>query len=239
MTVIPGKRIVVLSPHLDDAVLSLGASIADAVAGGADVAIVTAFAGDPDRSAEPSVWDRRAGFATSLQALEARREEDRRACAALGAKPVWLPFGYGGAAVDEGELATLLSDALSGADTVLIPGWPLKNPEHAVLALLAFRLGIPAPAIGLYVEQPYVWWRSYVEPGLVPELAAIGVGKPTWTALRASRAGRRAKRRALTAYRSQLRLLRGRTRSLPVRWRISFYERRAGGEGVGWLAASR
>jgi LmbE family N-acetylglucosaminyl deacetylase len=233
---IPGRRIVVLSPHLDDAVLSLGASIADAVATGADVAIVTAFAGDPAQRSDPSVWDQRAGFSSSLEALDARREEDRRACAALGARPVWLPFGYGGAAVDEHELGKQLADAVHGADTVLVPGWPLKNPEHAVLALLALRIGIASPTIGLYVEQPYVWWRSYDEPGLLPELAAVGVGRPSWTALRATRAGRRAKRRALHAYRSQLKLLRGRPRSLPVQWRIGFYERRAGGEGVGWIA---
>jgi LmbE family N-acetylglucosaminyl deacetylase len=236
MTGIPGKRIVVLSPHLDDAVFSLGASIADAVSRGADVAIVTAFAGDPARRDEPSAWDRRAGFRTSLEALEARRAEDRRACSALGARPVWLPFGYGGAAVDEHKLEQLLLDAVHGADTVLVPGWPLKNPEHAALATLALRSGIAVPAMGLYVEQPYVWWRSYVEPNLLPALAAIGVQRPAWTAVRATRAGRGAKRKALGAYRSQLRLLRGRRRSLPVSWRISFYERRAGGEGIGWIS---
>jgi LmbE family N-acetylglucosaminyl deacetylase len=239
VSTIPGSRIVVLSPHLDDAVLSLGAGIADAVARGADVSIVTAYAGDPARHDEPSAWDRRAGFKSSHEALEARREEDRKACTALGARPVWLPFAYGGVAVDERELGMLLVDAMRGADTVLLPGWPLKNPEHAALALLALRTGICSPTIGLYVEQPYVWWRSYVEPSLLPELAAAGVERPEWTAIRATPAGRRAKRRALNAYRSQVKLLRGRRRSLPVGWRISVYERRAGGEGVGWVAVAQ
>ena len=112
MSGIPGKRIVVLSPHLDDAVLSLGASIADAAATGADVAIVTAFAGDPARQGDPSVWDRRAGFSSSLEAIEARREEDRLACTAIGARPVWLPFGYGGVAVDERDLGKQLGEAV-------------------------------------------------------------------------------------------------------------------------------
>lgn len=239
MSGIPGERIVVLSPHLDDAVLSLGASIADAAAKGADVAIVTAFAGDPARQGDPSVWDRRAGFGSSLEALEARRQEDRLACTALGARPVWLPFDYGGAAVDERELGKQLGEAVRDADTVLVPGWPLKNPEHGVLALLALRIGISPPTLGLYVEQPYVWWRSYAEPELLPQLAAEGIDMPAWTALRATRAGRRAKRRASGAYRSQLKLLRGRALSLPVIWRIGLYERRAGGEGVGWIAQTR
>ena len=36
-------------------------------------------------------WDRRGGFATEGESARARREEDRRACAVLGATPVWLP----------------------------------------------------------------------------------------------------------------------------------------------------
>jgi LmbE family N-acetylglucosaminyl deacetylase len=236
---IPGKRVVVLSPHLDDAVLSLGASIADAAANGADVAIVTAFAGNPARRIDPSAWDRRAGFSDSLEALTARREEDRLACARIGARPVWLPFDYGGAEVDENELASQLVEAVRSADTVLVPGWPLQNPEHGVLALLALRLDLDAPALGLYVEQPYVWWRSYVEPGLLPQLAAAGIKNPAWIAVPSTRAGRRAKRRALGAYRSQLNLLRGRRLSLPVTWRVRLYELRVGGESVGWIAPTQ
>jgi LmbE family N-acetylglucosaminyl deacetylase len=233
---LPGSRIVVLSPHLDDAVLSLGAGIAEAAAGGAHVTVVTAFAGDPARLDDASAWDRRAGFSSSLDALRARRDEDRRACRAIGARPVWLPFGYGGTSVDERELEQELGRAVDGADTVLLPGWPLRNPEHSVLALLVLRLGIHPARLGLYVEQPYVWWRTYAAPDLPPQLADAGVPPPAWVALRVSRSSRRAKRRAARAYRSQLPLLRGRRVSLPVVLRIGLYERRAGGESVAWIA---
>jgi len=236
---IPGKTIAVVSPHLDDAVLSLGAGIWDATRAGAEVTVVTAFAGDPSYDGEPSAWDRRAGFESPLEALTVRRREDELACGRVGAQPLWLPFCYGGSPVDASELASQLDAAIRGAETVLIPGWPLKNPEHASLALLALRLLGGRQGVGLYVEQPYVWWRAYSPPGLLPLLAEAGVETITWTALHTTRAGRQAKRSALGAYRSQLKLLRGGARSLPLQWRIALYERRADGEGVGWPKARR
>lgn len=96
-----------------------------------------------------------------------------------------------------------------------------------------------SPTLGMYLEQPYACWRPYVEPGLLPQLAAVGVEKSAWNALRATWAGRRAKRRASGACRSQLKLLGGPRLSLPVVPPTGFYERRAGGEGVGWIAQAR
>jgi LmbE family N-acetylglucosaminyl deacetylase len=44
----PGERIVVVSPHLDDGVLSLGASIASWSRSGATVELLTVLGCDPD-----------------------------------------------------------------------------------------------------------------------------------------------------------------------------------------------
>ena len=236
---IKGKRIVVVSPHLDDAVLSLGASIADSASAGADVSVVTVFAGDPSLSEDPSPWDRRAGFTSTLEALEARRREDEIACSFVGARPVWLPFGYGGASVKDAELESMLADALRDAETVLIPGWPLENPEHARLAPVALRSVSSSATVGLYVEQPYATWQKTFKPGLPPELGRAGVKDPHWGALKPGWKARRAKSHGLRAYESQLRLLRGRRLAPPVGLRIWFYERRAGGEGVAWLTPVR
>ena len=81
--------VAVLSPHLDDAILSLGAAISGARG---DVRVVTVFAGDPDSTLAAGEWDSRAGFRTVGEAARARREEDALACADVGARPVWLPF---------------------------------------------------------------------------------------------------------------------------------------------------
>lgn len=50
--------LVVLSPHLDDAVLSLGATIARLSRHGRSVRVVTAFANDPTSRAPAGPWGR-------------------------------------------------------------------------------------------------------------------------------------------------------------------------------------
>jgi len=84
-------RVVVVSPHLDDAVLSLGATIARAARAGAQVHALTVFAyGDEDLPVAP--WDAECGFRSAGHARSVRREEDARGCALVGAIPDWLPF---------------------------------------------------------------------------------------------------------------------------------------------------
>src|SRR3712207_8859213 len=83
-------RVAVVSPHLDDAVLSLGASMHAAARRGARVEAVTVLAGDPASTTPADDSNRRAGFATAGEAARLRREEDRRACTAVRATPTWL-----------------------------------------------------------------------------------------------------------------------------------------------------
>ena len=66
--------VVVVSPHLDDAALSLGAAIARARRiGAARVVVLTVFAGNPESDLPAGGWDSRAGFATEGEASRARR----------------------------------------------------------------------------------------------------------------------------------------------------------------------
>ena len=153
---LPGERIVVVSPHLDDGVLSLGASIASWKRAGATVELLTVFACDPDSEAPAGGWDRRGGFSTEGESARARREEDRLACAAVGAAPVWLPFGsvdyerHG----DEADVRRAVREAVDRAALVLLPGFPLSHPDHAWLAQTL--AGEPlAGQVGGYAEQPY------------------------------------------------------------------------------------
>jgi LmbE family N-acetylglucosaminyl deacetylase len=82
-----------LSPHLDDAVWSCGGAIARQTGQGEQVMVLTIFAGDPPNGPLSP-------FARCLQdrwggqglAVAMRREEDRRACAILGAEAVHLGF---------------------------------------------------------------------------------------------------------------------------------------------------
>jgi LmbE family N-acetylglucosaminyl deacetylase len=230
----PGDRVVVLSPHLDDGALSLGAATAAWTRGGAEVRVLTVLAGRPDATGPAGPWDAASGFATEGAAAAARREEDRSACAILGAIPVWLDHvdGQYERNADDEEIWTTIRAAVGDARIVLAPGFPLLHPDHAWLGLLAVARRDPAWRFGLYVEQPYAIGSGRPRDhlgriGVDPEFA--GVHAP-WTA-------RRRKRRALLAYRSQHAQL---AEVVSGSWhdlqrRIDGLERRRGGEGVAWL----
>ena len=188
----PDGTIVVVSPHSDDGILSLGAAMARWVRAGRRVELLTVLALDPASEAPTLGWDRRAGFATEGEAARARRTEDGAACAVLGVAPHWLPFG----SVDferhgnDEEIWEAISGHVREAGVVLVPGSPLTHPDHAWLsALLADR--IAPERMALYAEQPYTA-RDGSAPFAPVELA--------WR-------DRLAKWRAIRAYRSQLPLL--------------------------------
>ena len=79
-------RVVVVSPHLDDAVMSLGATIAKAVQSGTRIEVLTVFAYKPSSSEPAGPWDTRCGYETEGQAADSRRAEDRQF------SPTILPF---------------------------------------------------------------------------------------------------------------------------------------------------
>ncbi len=191
-------RVVVISPHLDDAVFSLGATIAHATRAAAHVAVLTVFGCDPGSSAPANGWDTRGGFATEGAAASARRDEDREACGLVGAEPYWLPFRGGGYTPhkDRDAISAALAEHISGADVVLVPGFPLRNDDHAWLAELLAERSPPGFRLGRYAEQPYAYMVRKQQP--LPE---------TWTKQRATLADHLRKRHAVLAYRSQLPLL--------------------------------
>ncbi|WP_236572500.1 PIG-L deacetylase family protein [Burkholderia sp. 8Y] len=80
-------RTLLISPHLDDAVLGCGASLA----GASDVLVCTVFTGCPAADAHTD-WDAQCGFPDARQAMPARIEEDNRALGLLGATPLHLGF---------------------------------------------------------------------------------------------------------------------------------------------------
>ena len=102
--------VVVVSPHLDDAVLSCAGLIAGAPA----TTVVTVFAGYPPvRDATTPAeflpgttsWDQASGFAAGDDVVGLRRAEDRAALAHLGALPHWLDFLDNHYVVDPDESA--------------------------------------------------------------------------------------------------------------------------------------
>jgi LmbE family N-acetylglucosaminyl deacetylase len=234
--------LVVVSPHLDDAVLSLGATIAHAVHTGVPVRVVTVLAGDPSSEHPADADNVGMGFATVGQAARVRRGEDEQACRLLGAEPSWLPF------IDSSDfprdpvaISAELAEQLTDAGAVLIPGHPLEHVDHDLVTRLALARAAVGTPLGLYVEQPYAAWRALRPPQRGGRSASRPVDDPAiakpelnapdgWRRSRSCLACARRKLVALGAYRSQLVVLR--------RWpraRIALYEMLAGGEYINWL----
>lgn len=232
--------LIIVSPHLDDAILSLGASIAYATGQGRRVTVLTVFAGDPQSELPAGGWDGRGGFATEGDAVRTRRAEDDAACAVVGAVPARLSLSevdYSGAR-DEEEVWGAVREAVSGAQAVLLPGFPLTNPDHALLADVCLRRGLACARIGLYAEQPYRFWerRRFPRPVAPPPVGAMGA-IDRWTNPAGSVSCIRMKRRAILKYRSQVPLL-GLDRDHPARLdRLLAHELLARGETVAWLPA--
>jgi LmbE family N-acetylglucosaminyl deacetylase len=242
----------VISPHLDDAALSLGASLAAAARNDVSVVVVTVFAGDTESTAAASAWDSRCGFRTEGEAARARRSEDARACAVLGADPVWLPFKDESYGMAERPTAAAIEAAVAGADALLFPGLPLTHPDHALISSWASRFAGSA-RVGFYVEQPYVIWevvgalrrvsRLRLQAQLafdsrrarpLQENAIAALGDPRrWDVAPASSSDRRRKRRAVREYSSQFPHL-GR----PIVRQIALWERSFGGEAVAWASTA-
>jgi LmbE family N-acetylglucosaminyl deacetylase len=233
----PLRRIVVLSPHLDDGIFSVGAAIARWTRSGTAVDVLTPLAGDAQSEVEAEWWDRATGFATHGEAARARRDEDTSACSLVGAKAVWLPFKDATYAdrPDPDHVWAELAAAVEGSDAVLVPGFPLQHVDHAWLAQLVLERGLPVKQIGLYVEQPYAfraWQKRRKRPG-TPDLLRPLVPEPVpWSYERSDRRARRAKLRAARAYVSQLPMF----GVLPL-YRVALYEALHGGEAIAWLSA--
>lgn len=86
MTQREAVQLVVLSPHLDDAVFAVGGLLARATATGRRALVATVNTQGPDAETPLSRW------LVPFADLATRREEDRRALALLGVEHLWLGY---------------------------------------------------------------------------------------------------------------------------------------------------
>jgi LmbE family N-acetylglucosaminyl deacetylase len=147
-------RIVVVSPHLDDAVLGC----ARFMAVNPGVTVVTVFAGNPGAYPEPMrTWDVQSGFGPGDDVMEVRRAEDRAALALVDATPVHLDFvehtyNPGDRPVTPELIADGLVAALRALDpTLVLVPFGLANPDHEVThrGCMLARDRLP---------EPVSWW---------------------------------------------------------------------------------
>lgn len=129
------ERPLVVSPHLDDAVISCGQFLA----AHRGTRVATVFAGVPARYAdEPSAWSVLCGFGPGDDVQSLRRAEDAAALDSLGAEPVWLDFLESmfldeGVSVEVGDVADALEALVDDVDpTIVLAPLGLANPEHVL-----------------------------------------------------------------------------------------------------------
>lgn len=205
-------RAIAVSPHLDDAAFSCGGTLARLAQAGWDVTVCTVFTRSvsaPSGFALACQTDK--GIAADADYMAIRREEDRVACAALGATPWWLDFpeaphrGYGDAKalfgavasdddIDEAVAAALAAGPLAPPfpDLVLAPQAVGGHVDH-VQVVRALRRILP-------VATPVLWWADY--PYAAREHAAVPFAGALAECVIAGDAA--ARHAACAAYRSQL-----------------------------------
>ena len=129
-------RIVVVSPHLDDAALSC----ARFMAVNPGCTVVTVFVGNPPEYPKnpQRLWDVQSGFGPDDDVMEARRQEDVAALAVLDAWPVHLDFiEHTYLPNDTPVQPDVLAPALAGTlqelqPTLVVAPFGLANPDHDV-----------------------------------------------------------------------------------------------------------
>lgn len=209
----------ILSPHLDDGVLSCG----QVMAGREDCVVATVFAGCPDPGVVSTTFDWDSGWKTASAAHDGRRGEDDRAVELLRATPVRFDFldnqyrelGLRNHTVSgdglEGAVAAAIvavagpmALALGGHLTVLGP-LGLAHPDHHIVRraveTAVRRVGFDRCELWCYEDLParvlwpetvpdaLAWWRGM---GWDPVLGFLGTGDPV------------IKEAAVRCYRSQI-----------------------------------
>jgi len=136
-------RVLIVSPHLDDAVLGCGRFMA----AHPGCTVVTVFAGNPPRYPDPMrLWDVQSGFGPDDDVMEARRKEDHAALSVLDARPVHLEFvehtyREGDQPVAPDVIAPVVAAMLREMPpTLVIAPFGLANPDHDVTHRACMRV---------------------------------------------------------------------------------------------------
>jgi LmbE family N-acetylglucosaminyl deacetylase len=138
----------VISPHCDDAILSLGQYLATEPA-----TVLTVFAGTPEGGCTP--YDRARGFPQSRRAMYVRRKEDRAACELLGCDTIQMDFydhQYSRPSDDE-QITNAIRARVQPDELVFVP-LGIGHPDHEQVARCT-RAMFDSTTLIIYEELPY------------------------------------------------------------------------------------
>ncbi|MDX6696982.1 MAG: hypothetical protein QOE65_379 [Solirubrobacteraceae bacterium] len=168
--------VAILSPHPDDAVLSLW----HALTGPGEVTVVNVFGGSPEGHDGDGWWDRLTGAEDSVARMAERHAEDRAALARAGREPTNLGFldgQYRRQPPGVAEIAARIEAAAPPGARLLAPAALDAHRDHRLVrdAAVSLRAG---REVALYADVPhcltYGWpaWVTGAEPDplLRPEM---------------------------------------------------------------------
>lgn len=188
--------VTILSPHPDDAVLSLW----HVLAGPGDVGVVNVFAGEPKATAV-GWWDSITGASDPRKRMAERWEEDRAALALAGREPVNLEFidgQYRPGVQPLGPLVAAIEAAAPEGPLLAPSNIAGDHPDHGLVRDAALALRERGRDVSLYADLPHATRKG------MPDWTAAcdGAGAPEVHELDPE--AERRKREAIAAYASQL-----------------------------------
>lgn len=145
------KRLII-SPHLDDAVLSAVNGMTPG-----STTVLTVFAGIPNADTPVSDWDRASGNANAVESTLQRRREDTKALDYLGVESIHLDFldaPYRLEPLTSLRLRDEIECHTDGFDEVWIPSGIGGHPDHRIVADLAPILRGEFDRV-IYADLPY------------------------------------------------------------------------------------
>lgn len=156
--------VVVLSPHLDDAVLSCWHVLESR----ADVTVVNVFSGSPPPGTPAPWWDQLTGATDPVARMRERHEEDRRALALAGRAAVaidLLDAQYRRQELPVAALVERLQSAIPPGALVCAPAAMTRHPDHELVRDAALELARAGSRLALYADLPHAieqGWPAWV-----------------------------------------------------------------------------
>lgn len=165
---------VILSPHLDDAILSCWHLLAEP----GDVRVINVFDGAPPAGTPPPWWDSMTGATDARERLLERRREDLAAMAAVGRSAEGLGLldaQYRGTDPATSSLARLLRARLEPGATVFAPAAIGGHADHELVRAAAIELARTDVHLVLYADLPHAiraGWPGWVSGEPAPRSVA-------------------------------------------------------------------
>jgi LmbE family N-acetylglucosaminyl deacetylase len=156
--------VTIISPHPDDAVLSLW----HLLAGPDEIQILTVFNGPGDGEATLGWWDRLTRADDALERASVRAEEDREALGLAGRSSTDLGFVDGQYRNGEQPIEPVIEAIANAApdDALLLAPAALdRHRDHLAARAAAFELGGRGRRVALYADVPHATvngWPAWV-----------------------------------------------------------------------------